>query len=71
MNDIDLTGFNWTAIGDYTNHNLGEDAFSGILDGNGYSINNFNQTATDGEQCGLFNVIYNAETKIYRLAMHQ
>lgn len=63
MNDIDLTGFNWTAIGDYTNHNLGEDAFSGILDGNGYSINNFNQTTTDGEQCGLFNVIYNAEIK--------
>ena len=44
MNDIDVTSLNWTAIG-YSSG--GSTAFTGILDGNGYSVTGLDTTGHD------------------------
>ena len=48
MNDIDLSGINWIPV----------EGFAGTIDGNGYSIINFNSTqqATDRGNCAMFNL---------------
>ena len=51
MNDIDLTGFNWTSIGDATNK------FAGELNGNGYVIKNLVINKTSSDYQGLFGYI--------------
>lgn len=48
--NIDLSGVDWEPIGTKTN------PFSGILDGNGYSINNFNIDKDEGD-VGLFRYV--------------
>lgn len=57
MNDIDLSSFgNWKPIGNAYNY------FSGIFDGNGYSIYNMTITSVD-QGAGLFGYVHNAEIK--------
>ena len=51
MNDIDLSGYNWTAIGTKTN------PFSGELNGNGHVIKNLQVDDAAGNGIGLFGVI--------------
>ena len=51
--DIDMTGYDWTPIG---NADL---MYSGTFDGQGYKITNFSYTAT-GNNNGLFGAINNA-----------
>ena len=51
MNDIDLSGYNWTAIGTKTN------PFSGELNGNGHVIKNLQVDDAAGHGIGLFGVI--------------
>ncbi len=51
MNDIDLSGYNWTAIGTKTN------PFSGELNGNGHVIKNLQVDDAAGYRIGLFGVI--------------
>ena len=51
MSDIDLSGFNWTAIGDATNK------FSGELNGNGYVVKNLQINKTSSDYQGLFGYI--------------
>lgn len=70
MNDIDLTGIDWTPIGSrfYPGFELG---FDGTFDGNGYLISNLTigssstpRTGGDQTQAGLFGAIkYNALLK--------
>lgn len=68
-NDIDLSSFeNWTPIGNsYTTD--GKSSFSGVLDGNGYTISNLSINATEitsglGQvYAGLFNHIIGAEIR--------
>ena len=54
--DIDMTGYDWTPIG---NADL---MYSGTFDGQGYKITNFSYTAT-GNNNGLFGAINNATVK--------
>ena len=57
MGDIDLTDIEWTPIGDE------ENPFTGILNGNGYSIKNLTLTVDDGaetENVGFFGVTQDA-----------
>ncbi len=61
MNDIDLSGFDWNPIGEVDVDAGPITSFTGIFDGNGYSIKNM--SATDKEYFGLFGVIDNAEVK--------
>ena len=51
MNDIDLSGYNWTAIGTKTN------PFSGELNGNGHVIKNLQVDDAARNGIGLFGVI--------------
>ena len=51
MNDIDLSGYNWTAIGTKTN------PFSGELNGNGHVIKNLQVDDAAGNGIGLFGFI--------------
>ena len=51
MNDIDLSGYNWTAIGTKTN------PFSGELNGNGHVIKNLQVDDAAGNGIGLFGLI--------------
>lgn len=68
-NDIDLSAYeNWTPIGnDYSNTDAS--AFSGVFDGNGYTISNLTVTATsittglDQAYGGLFNHIMGSTIK--------
>lgn len=57
MNDIDLSGIDWTPIGS------NEDPFTGILNGNGKKIKNLTISVDDGaktENVGFFGVTSNA-----------
>ena len=64
-NDIDLGGHNWQGIGTKSGEN--EYAFSGHLDGQGYSIQNYKieiPTIIDNKDYyGFFNLVENAEIK--------
>ena len=59
--DIDLDGIAWTPIGNVNNK------YSGTFDGQGYSITNFNYTAT-GDNNGLFGYINNAIVKNFSIS---
>ena len=56
MADLDLSGIDWTPIGNSTN------TFTGKLDGNGHKITGFNSTG-DKERHSLFNAINYATIK--------
>jgi len=58
--DIDLDGIAWTPIGNVNNK------YSGTFDGQGYSITNFNYTAT-GDYNGLFGYINNSIVKNFSI----
>ena len=65
MDDIDMTGVDWTPIGS------SEEAFSGIFNGNGYTIKNLNINAQNGintENIGFFGVTDNAEISNINIA---
>ena len=51
MNDIDLSGYNWTSIGQ----------FQGVLEGNGYTVSNY--TADNTGYTNFFGVTNGAEIK--------
>ena len=59
MNDIDLSGIDWEPIKDA---NTGE-GFTGILNGNGYTIDNLKNNRTNNYGVGLFSTITNAQIK--------
>lgn len=63
MNDIDLSAYgDWTPIGE------GSSSFSGVFDGNGYSIKNMRITDdTVNENAGLFAALENATVKNIKL----
>ena len=62
MNDIDLSGFDWDPIGEFDHSSFTPiSSFTGILNGNGYSIKNM--SATDKYNFGLFCSIDGAEVK--------
>lgn len=48
MNDIDLSGYNWTPVGDSTNR------FTGTFNGNGYAIKNLTINNSASDYQGLF-----------------
>lgn len=56
--DIDLSGENWTPIGNTTN-NAGTDAYSGTFDGKGHTISGLNVTG-NFQHTGLFGITFNA-----------
>jgi len=57
MNDIDLSGYDWSAIGTYSN------PFKGELNGNGYVIKNLTINKPDEDYQGLFGYTSNATIK--------
>ena len=62
MNDIDLSGIDWVPLCQGIAED-GSDIFSGILNGNGYSVKNLNINVDDGtktENVGFFGVTENA-----------
>ncbi len=64
MSDIDLAGYTsatFNTIGRYTRYPVsGVKPFSGVFDGNGYAISNFNYTGSGG---GIFDRVEDAEIK--------
>lgn len=61
MNDIDLSGIDWDPIGDYDEINAPDDfskCFSGVLDGNGYTISNLKIDKQNENNIGLFGNLY-------------
>lgn len=60
-NDIDLSGVDWTPIGDSNN------GFTGTFDGQGHAITNFAYVATRDNN-GLFGYIDNATVKNFRIS---
>ena len=56
MNDIDLSGYDWEAIGDMANR------FAGEFNGNGYVIKNLTINTTDNN-IGLFGYTYGANIR--------
>ena len=64
MNDIDLSSYsNWDPIGEVDVDTGTGQGFTGVLDGNGYTISNLTVTPVGESLCGLFGVIDNAEVK--------
>ncbi|KHD37442.1 hypothetical protein NL50_04505 [Clostridium acetobutylicum] len=61
-NDIDLSGVNWTALG-----NLSNLPFKGTLDGAGYSIKNLSMNRLGNNYTGLFNYLSGATIKNLKL----
>ena len=62
MNDIDLSGINWVPLCQGKAED-GSDIFSGILNGNGYSVKNLNINIDEGtktENVGFFGITENA-----------
>ena len=66
MNDLDLTGIDWTPIGFKENDDgwsgICGDDFAGVLDGNGHKITGLTLTGDEDHQ-GLFYRLANAEVK--------
>ncbi len=60
IDNIDLEGIAWTPIGNSTNK------YTGIFDGQNYTITNFSYTAT-GDNNGLFGYINNATIKNFSI----
>ena len=54
MNDIDLSGFDWNPIGEVDSNGI-KQGFTGVLDGNGYTISNL--TINNVAYSGLFAAI--------------
>ena len=53
MNDIDLSGFDWNPIGEVDSNGI-KQGFTGVLDGNGYTISNLTINRPDEDYVGLF-----------------
>ena len=60
--DIDFGGSEWTPIGHYTDEERYKFSFSGVFDGNGYTISNYKITGS-GRYLGLFGLVYNGSVK--------
>lgn len=67
MTDINLAGIsasNYNMIGfDYSHY------FSGVFDGNGYTISNFNYVTSDSNYIGLFGLVNSEEAEIKNLGI--
>lgn len=57
VNDIDMTGVEFNGIG------TSDKPFSGVFDGNGFSIININRTLSDNKRGGLFDIASGAVIK--------
>ena len=63
MNDIDLSSYsNWDPIGEYDLDAGTGQGFTGVLDGNGYTISNLTINRPDEDYVGLFAVIGDPNT---------
>ncbi len=58
-----FTGTNFNIIGNYANY------FTGVFDGNGHKISNFNYTATDKSYIGLFGCVAGENAEIRNLGL--
>ena len=63
VNDIDLTGIDFFIIGSELY------PFTGVFDGNGYTISNFRFTSTDTDGIGLFRYIMGPKAEIKDLGL--
>ncbi|MDE7443868.1 MAG: hypothetical protein K2M65_06880 [Muribaculaceae bacterium] len=69
--DIDMTGMNWTPIGNVTGSTIASSAptlgtgnpFKGIFNGNGHTIRNLAMSTDDAQCLGLFGICENATVK--------
>ncbi len=61
--NINLSGYNWTPIGNNDLQNSEANPFSGIFDGNGHTIYNLSINSSSGDCVGLFGYIYTATIK--------
>ena len=57
MNDIDLAGYDWEAVGTWTGSTVSSTAFTGELNGNGYVIKNLTINKPNESSQGLFGII--------------
>ena len=57
MNDIDLAGYDWEAVGTWTGSTVSSTAFTGELNGNGYVIKNLTINKPNKSSQGLFGII--------------
>ena len=63
MNDIDLSSYsNWDPIGEYDTDTGTGQGFTGVLDGNGYTISNLTINRPDEDGVGLFCIIGDPNT---------